>query len=156
MGLGELKKILIERAKSYAKSKDLKFKSALIFKNIQDNFHPESFEQIQKKDEWKERLNKSHPDNKLEKGTKEMQSSNSSDALLMSVFCHPEIVKWEGIRNLFDDDFSTIEFGFKAKVSKKDSHNNESGDRTEIDLKLTNTFNILGGHKFLERKIGGS
>ncbi|MDY6839613.1 MAG: hypothetical protein SWH78_16745, partial [Thermodesulfobacteriota bacterium] len=62
--------------------------SAIIFRNIADNFHPESYTNITMHSDWNARTKKRHqnvPD------AKEMQSSNSSDALLMNIFCHPSV-----------------------------------------------------------------
>ena len=136
MNCGELKASILSHSEQYAKSHGLvykKHKTALIFKHISDNFLNSSFQNTERNSEWKARLNKNHSN---VKETYEMQSSNSSDALLMNVFCHPKISKWKGIRDLFGvNDVKPI-FGHKPGIPLK----NGERDRTEIDLVLADIF----------------
>jgi hypothetical protein len=60
----------------------------VIFRNLADNFHPESFANIVSHADWSSRTRKVHQN---VPGVLEMQSSNSSDAVLMNIFCHPSI-----------------------------------------------------------------
>ena len=60
-----------------------------------------------------ERLKKDHT--KVQNAY-EMQSSNSSDALLMNIFCHPKLNSWKGIRNLFGVSDIKPEFGIQGLV----------------------------------------
>jgi hypothetical protein len=69
-------------------------------------------------------------------GVKEMQSSNSSDALLMNIFCHPSIRKWTGVKKLLGNDLESIAFGFPGSVRIS----NGQTDTTEIDLALSDMF----------------
>ncbi len=107
--------------------------SAVIFLNLPDNFHPKSFANIKKQKDWWKRINKPHPN---VPGVLEMQSSNSSDALLMNIFCHPDIQRWKGIEDLIGVPIDSITFGFSAKVRI-----NEGGfDSTEIDMAMPGIF----------------
>ena len=69
-----------------------KFSSAFIFDNVMMNLNLKSYKNIMQNVDWEKRLNKIHT--YFKNGTKEMQSSNSSDALLMNIFCNPQINKW--------------------------------------------------------------
>ena len=137
-----LKKNLKSFAVDYARFNRLpykEFKTAIIFcgeNALRSNFHPESYKSIVKNANWSERLKKTHPYFKNHK-IKELQSSTSSDALLMNIFCHPKILKWKGLTNLINIDNLTevkIEFGFDPRLEKY----NET--KTEIDMKIQNTI----------------
>jgi len=129
----ELKRL----AEAYALEKGLTIntshQSAVIFEEIEDNFFPASFKSIQSHGKWPERLGKSH---QTVPRVKEMQSSNSSDALLMSIFCHPKIDSWKGVRDLLGVSSIDPVFGDKPRVKK----NGTKGDETEIDLTLEKVF----------------
>jgi len=137
-----LKKILKFYSVDYAQTNRLpykEFKSAIIFcgKNaLKNNFHPESYKQIIKNKNWSKRLEKPHSYFNGSK-IKELQSSTSSDALLMNIFCHPKILKWKGVYNLLsinEVEDKKIEFGFDPKLEKKNER------KTEIDMKIQNTI----------------
>ncbi len=133
----ELRSELKRLAEAYAAQKNLQVDhshlSAAIFKTVEDNFFPESFKAIQKVSDWSKRLEKSH---QKVSGAMEMQSSNSSDALLTNIFCHPKIGNWKGVRDLLGVASIDPVFGFKPKVRKDGSE----GDRTEVDLALNGIF----------------
>jgi hypothetical protein len=108
-----------------------KHPSAVIFKNLEDNFLTSSYMNIQKNPQWKFRTSKVHAN--LKDGTLEMQSSNSSDALLMNIFCNPGVEKWSGLHNLLHiDPSSGIEFGWNPTFENEILH------PTEIDMKIGN------------------
>ena len=65
-----------------------------------------------------------------------MQSSNSSDGLLMSVFCHPRIASWKGVSDFLGFRPVARKFGGLAVVAKSGTE----GDRTEIDLAVDEYF----------------
>lgn len=65
-----------------------------------------------------------------------MQSSNSSDALLMNIFCHPKIASWKGVQKVLGFVPTAPVFGLKARVAKRGT----VGDHTEIDLAIGNCF----------------
>jgi hypothetical protein len=101
------------------------------------NFLPESWRAIAANPVWGTRTRKSHsqpgalPEEKRS-SVRELDSSNSSDALLMNCFCYPgaaaRILKGLGL----PADDSAPEFGFKARLSLLDG----SEDATEIDMRL--------------------
>jgi hypothetical protein len=62
-----------------------------------------------------------------------LDSCNSSDALLMSIFCHPDVVDQPAVRALLGIESKTVpEFGFKPRTPL---HNGKH-DNTEIDMKI--------------------
>lgn len=94
-----------------------KHSSAIIYGNIEDNFLQSSIAAIKINGNWSSRTQKQH--SHLSSGYKEMQSSNSSDALLMNIFCHPKIGSWKGIQNLLKIPAFTInqiEFGYNPII----------------------------------------
>ena len=115
MNADELKQVIRESTIAFAKRRglavDALHSSAVIFVNAADSFHPESYDNILKHPDWFDRTKKAHPN---VPGAKEMQSSNSSDALLMNIFCHPLIGKWAGVGKLIRANMSSITFGFPA------------------------------------------
>jgi hypothetical protein len=137
MKADDLKHVIRRSALAFAKRRGLavdeSHSSAVMFTNVADSFHPESYGNILKHPEWIDRTKKTHPN---VRGAKEMQSSNSSDALLMNIFCHPFIGKWGGVRKLLEADLDSIAFGFPAAVQLK----SREADRTEIDLAFSDTF----------------
>jgi len=137
MKAAELRLLLRESAKEYATAHglpvDSSYASALIFKEAASNFCPASYEAIQRNPDWLNRTTKPH--SKVA-GVAEMQSSNSSDALLMSVFCHPRISAWKGAADLLGFVPGIPVFGFKPLVAKQGTN----GDETEIDLLLDDCF----------------
>ena len=134
---GELKQALRHSASAYAKRYGFSYsstpKSAIIFNEIKDAFCHASFDAICKNAKWFSRTKKPHPTlpNKME-----MQSSNSSDALLMNIFCHPKLISWEGVVDVLGFKPENPTFGFKALVEKKGT----DGDKTEIDMVIGNYF----------------
>lgn len=102
--------------------------SAFLFNDITMSFHPETFANICKKSDYKRRVDKTHPN---VDGFKEMQSSNSSDALLMNFFAHPKIKEWKSLRDLISIDKSdNIEFGWNPEFE------NEKNRKSEIDMRI--------------------
>ncbi|WP_348269886.1 hypothetical protein P8936_01135 [Edaphobacter paludis] len=110
------------------------------------NFHPDSYTQICVNPAWVRRLNKVHTASRRSRARKdwqwmELDSANSSDALLMNIFCHPGVFS-EGIlnprvANLLNIDPATQPcFGITPGVPLRNGHL----DRTEIDLHLGNLF----------------
>jgi hypothetical protein len=101
------------------------------------NFHPDSYLQIQSSESWLKRLGKTHTAYKRRRARadwewKELDCSNSSDALLMNIFCYPGIMADRSIRSIFNAEWNTQpEFGFKARIPLR----NGKQDATEIDLK---------------------
>ncbi len=129
----ELKQVLRQSALDYAVEHgfdvDSLPRSAVLFKNIENAFCPASFDAISKRTDWLARTKKPHR-------VMEMQSSNSSDALLMSIFCHPMLASWKGVADVLGFDPINPAFGFKALVEKEGTN----GDSTEIDMAIGNHF----------------
>ncbi len=62
------------------------------------NFHPASYRAILAKPEWRERLLKVHTAHKRSRpradwAWRELDCASSSDALLMNIFCHPQVLR---------------------------------------------------------------
>jgi len=133
----ELKQALRAAAVDFASAQqlalDTSHSSAAIFQRLEDAFCADSFSAITRNPEWFNRTQKAHSN---VPGAFEMQSSNSSDALLMNIFCHPALTSWEGVRELLG--FVPIEplFGIPASVEKRGT----TGDRTEIDMAIGDVF----------------
>jgi len=102
------------------------------------NFLDASYRAILARPEWKRRLDKVHTHAarslpKADRIWRELDSSMSSDALLMNVFCHPKTLKNRALQSLLGiDGAPTPEFGFKARIALLNGH----ADRTEVDMKL--------------------
>ncbi len=137
-----LRKQLSELAGRYANKYELPFEPShggvIIFrkdpdKNIHGNFLNSSYRNILGKENWRIRLDKPHPYFPRKQEVKELDSCNSSDALLMNIFCHPRIGKWKSLKKLLGlSEIGEPEFGFLARVKK----NSGQDDATEIDMKL--------------------
>jgi hypothetical protein len=64
---------------------------------------------------------------------KELDSSSSSDALLMNVFCYPGTLRQSLVLNLLNVGKAAVpEFGHRARVPLANGH----ADRTEVDMRL--------------------
>ena len=102
------------------------------------NFLPQSYQAILKEPEWSKRLEKPHtsayralPRDGLR--WRELDSSTSSDALLMNIFCFPGILKQPHARSLLGVEAAAKpQFGFKARVPLSEGR----VDRTEVDMRL--------------------
>jgi hypothetical protein len=110
------------------------------------NFLDVTYRAILNQENWRRRLSKSHPTPqclpKTGRAWRELDSSNSSDALLMNVFCHPDALA-SGILHdeLEQPRNAQPEFGVPGDVPLV----NGTNDNTEIDLRL--------GTLFLEAKL---
>ena len=108
------------------------------------NFHPASFANILVHDAWARRLTK-HPTQRTalpieRRGAFELDSSNSSDALLMNVLCYPGVLG-SGVRALLAiDRDAELRFGHRARVPF-----HSRADNTELDL--------LAGDLIVEAKL---
>lgn len=62
-----------------------------------------------------------------------MDCANSSDALLMNIFCHPEVMRSAGVRAMLGTrSNATPDFGFKPRTPLQGNRR----DNTEIDMKV--------------------
>ena len=143
-----LRQELSERARAFALARDLPH--ALSYGNSQTvcfephpgghgNFIPASYRAILKRPGWNRRLLKVHTHSKRALPPRstgrwcELDSSNSSDALLMNIFCYPGLLSNQNLMALLGvEKGCKPEFGFKARVPLA----NGRADRTEVDLKL--------------------
>lgn len=111
------------------------------------NFHAAAYKMICNDREWARRLNKVHTAYKRARPRsdwewKELDCSHSSDALLMNIFCYPEVTTRVDTHTLLGVDRNVIpEFGFKPRTPLQ----NGKSDTTEIDLRL--------GELFIEAKL---
>lgn len=102
------------------------------------NFFDASYKRILKQPGWKRRLDKVHPNAtrslpKKDRRWKELDSSTSSDALLMNVFCCPGVTENRTVALTLGFEVGDVpEFGFRAGVPR----NGRRVDRTEVDMKL--------------------
>ena len=102
------------------------------------NFLDTSYQSILNHPEWMHRLDKVHTQGRRslpqsDWGWKELDSSMSSDALLMNVFCCPGVVQSRALALKLGFEVGEVpEFGFRARIPRHKGH----VDRTEIDMKL--------------------
>ena len=101
------------------------------------NFLDAAYAAIVERPEWARRFDKIHAQGrslpKAERRWRELDSSMSSDALLMNVFCMPGVVESEAVRRMLgvEADAAPV-FGWMARVPLK----NGRTDRTEVDMRL--------------------
>ena len=102
------------------------------------NFIDASYRAILKRPEWRRRLQKvhSHGNQSLPKSEwvwRELDSSMSSDALLMNIFCYPGLTKRREVGLLLGTEPEEIpQFGFMPRVPLVTGF----VERTEVDMKL--------------------
>ena len=115
------------------------------------NFHSASWARICASPDWLRRLAKPHTGYRRARALAnwpwmELDSANSSDALLMNIFCHPQVFNSEELAPataaLIGVDLSSKPcFGIHPRVPL---HPNAKGraltDRTEIDMQLGDLF----------------
>jgi hypothetical protein len=102
------------------------------------NFFDPAYAAILKSPAWMRRFNKvlaqaarSLP--RAERRWRELDSSMSSDALLMNVFCTPGVAESAAVRNLLGvGPDAALDFGWKARAPMQ----NGRFDRTEVDLRF--------------------
>jgi hypothetical protein len=106
--------------------------------NRHGNFFDAAYARILERPEWLRRFEKVHAQArrslpKAERRWRELDSSMSSDALLMNIFCTPGVPESRAVRNALGVDASTPPvFGWKARVPLA----NGRFDRTEVDMRL--------------------
>lgn len=105
------------------------------------NFYPPAYAAISARPEWMRRFDKIHtqfrslPKSRQDPSRKwrELDSSMSSDALLMNIFCTPGVLESAPLRRMLAlDDNTEPVFGWKARVPLKSGR----VDRTEVDMRL--------------------
>lgn len=104
------------------------------------NFIPASYRAIRRRPEWQKRLLKIHTQGKTSfpRGDctrRELDSSMSSDALLMNIFCYPGVTKRRELCLLLGTEpGQRPQFGFNPRVPLS----NQAVERTEVDMKIGN------------------
>lgn len=102
------------------------------------NFFDESYAAMLAIPEWRKRLEKVHTSGRSslprsERGWKELDSSMSSDALLMNIFCCPNVSNDPHVLGLLGIHSAELpQFGWRARVPLQKG----LADRTEVDMKL--------------------
>jgi hypothetical protein len=103
------------------------------------NFCGASYSEILTNTAWAARFNKVHTHAgrslpRREDGTRaELDSCNSSDALLMNIFCYPRVTYRKELAALLQvEPGSEPHFGYKARVPLKSGR----ADATEVDMRL--------------------
>ena len=102
------------------------------------NFHPASYRNICANPEWARRLTKVHTGSPRALPTAgrrwmELDCANSSDALLMNIFCYRRTVGNRALSAMLGVAPGLMpQFGFRPRIPLR----NGKTDRTEIDMKL--------------------
>ena len=106
------------------------------------NFLPASYKRILKNADWERRLAKVYTGSrfiprKADRTRRELDCANSSDALLMNIFCYPGITHRAAVCSLLGVETGLRPmFGFRPGIPLK----NGREDRSEMDLKLGTLF----------------
>lgn len=109
---------------------------------LHGNFFDQAYAAITIRPDWMRRFDKVHaqaartlpkPEYDSHRRWRELDSSMSSDALLMNIFCTPGVAESSAVRNALgiDGDVAPV-FGWKAHVPLT----NGRFDRTEVDMQL--------------------
>ena len=105
------------------------------------NFHPAAYACISEDRDWQKRLAKAHTAKRIslprnDRGFwAELDSANSSDALLMNIFCHPGVLTLRAVQHLLDIEPGVAPvYGWKPRVPLREG----KFDRTEVDMMLGN------------------
>lgn len=104
------------------------------------NFKSESYRAILANESLSKRLGKVHTQARsslpsLDRRWRELDSCNSSDALLMNIFCFPQTLQETRVADFLAIERGAIpQFGFRARVPLS----NGKSDRTEVDMLLGN------------------
>jgi hypothetical protein len=106
------------------------------------NFISGSYKAILRRPEWRRRLQKVHTQSRRSLPAKdgswrELDSSLSSDALLMNIFCYPGVTRRREVCGILGIEPGSLpEFGFMPRVPLF----SEATERTEVDMKLGNVL----------------
>jgi hypothetical protein len=102
------------------------------------NFLPAAYKRIMKQPAWRARLAKVYTGSRFlprsaDRTRRELECANSSDALLMNIFCYPGILGRTAVCSLLGIDPGIHpRFGVRPGIPLK----NGAHDRSEMDLKL--------------------
>jgi hypothetical protein len=111
------------------------------------NFFDAAYAAILARSDWMRRFDKVHaqaarslpkPQSNIARRWRELDSSMSSDALLMNIFCTPGVAESPAVRNMLGvDDGAEPVFGWKARVPLANGRPDRiKVDRTEVDLRF--------------------
>jgi hypothetical protein len=106
------------------------------------NFLPAAYKRILQEPAWKARLAKVYTGSrflprKADRTRGELECANSSDALLMNIFCYPGVLRRQAVCSLLGIPPGIhAEFGIRPGIPLK----NGAQDRSEMDLKLGDLF----------------
>jgi hypothetical protein len=145
----ELRRELSYRSRMYAQRHQLKCRESygqppvVCFLPSEDgknhgNFLCDSYRAILENSAWRRRLEKIHAQSnhslpREERRWRELDSCNSSDALLMNIFCFPGTLRSRRIVQLLGLNHpGKPDFGVRARVPL----HGEKVDRTEVDMRL--------------------
>ena len=104
------------------------------------NFISASYRAILRRRQWRRRLQKVHTQGRRSLPAKdglwrELDSSLSSDALLMNIFCYPGVTRRTEVCGILGIEPGSVpEFGFMPRVPLL----SEATERTEVDMRLGN------------------
>ncbi len=116
---------------------------AVVFESSEEgrhgNFLPASYRAILQNPEWRRRLAKPYSQLKslprADRRWRELDTCNSSDALLMNIFCYPGVASDRQVLHLLGAEADgPPQFGYKPRVPLLQG----KFDRTEVDMRLGN------------------
>lgn len=148
---GRLRQEIASQALAWAQANDVPFEGSrragsLLFRAYGDglhgNFFPASYKRILKRPQWLRRLEKAHTSARhilpsYSDEYAELETAVSSDALLMSIVCHPTVFRASnsGLRGLLSTTSpERIVFGYLPRITLTTEH----VERTEIDARIGN------------------
>lgn len=114
------------------------------------NFYPAAYRRIQARPDWQRRLDKAYTASSRivrghERQRSELDCANSSDALLMNIFCAPATLRSKALCNLLGVEIGAVpQFGVRVRTPLR----GDLDDRTEVDMQL--------GDLLVEAKLGES
>lgn len=132
----------LQRAAAFAHETTYGNTPSVVYRQVEDgthgNFFPASYRRIVAHPAWAARLEKAYTaSHRMAHGStrtrRELDCANSSDALLMNIFCHPTALRSARLQTLLGTGTGCVpEFGVRARVALGNGHE----DRTEFDLRL--------------------
>jgi hypothetical protein len=105
---------------------------------VHGNFAAASYRAICRHPEWRKRMEKHYTGSRWvprsrERIRRELDCANSSDALLMNIFCYPRVLHRRQLYVLIGVEPGLVpEFGFRPCIPFR----NGEGDRTEVDMRI--------------------
>jgi hypothetical protein len=144
-----LRREITARASAWAQAQNVAFEcsmgqsAAVLFCEDKDgrngNFFPASYRRILATLSWRRRLQKTHSSAHRylvshDPDRRELDAATSSDALLMSIFCHPDAFSGaSSLRHLLGTVAPEhLEFGYMPRIPLNTHH----VERTEVDLRI--------------------